>query len=57
MTKQFGTTLVVSTDTLRFAGIALPDIPAHRVEVRGKVQHIDVLAIDDPAILLLSEAL
>ena len=57
MTKQFGTTLVVSTDTLRYAGIALPDIPAHRVEVRGKVQHIDVLAIDDPGTLPVTDAL
>lgn len=57
LTKEFGCTLVVSVDTLRFAGIALPEIPVQRAEVRGKVQHIDVLATDDPAILLLSEAL
>ena len=52
MTKQFGATLVVSVDTLRLAGIAFPDIPAHRVDVRGKVQQIDVLAVEDPAVLL-----
>jgi adenylate cyclase len=53
LTKQFGRTLVVSLDTLRLAGAALPDIPVQRVEVRGKVQQIEVLAIDDPAALLL----
>jgi adenylate cyclase len=51
--KQFGTTLVVSADTLRFAGIELPDVPVHRVEVRGKRQQIDVLAVENPAGLLL----
>lgn len=57
LTKQYGTVLVVSADTLRLAGIALPDVPLHRAEVRGKVQQIEVLAIDDPASLLLrSEA-
>ena len=52
MTKQLGATLVVSLDTLRLAGLSLPDIPVHRVEVRGKVQQIDVLALDDPGALL-----
>jgi adenylate cyclase len=52
LTKQFGTTLVVSMDTLRFAGIAPPEVPLHWVEVRGKVQQIEVLAIEDPAALL-----
>ena len=54
LTKQFGATLVVSLDTLRFAGATLPDIPVRRVEVRGKVQQIDVLAIEDPGALLLT---
>jgi len=54
LTKQFGATLVVSVDTLRFAGIAAPGLPVHRVEVRGKTQQIDVLALDDPAALLLA---
>jgi adenylate cyclase len=53
LTKQYGTTLVVSADTLRLAGIALPDVPLHRAEVRGKVQQIEVLAIEDPGALLL----
>lgn len=56
LTKQFGTTLVVSADTLRHAGIALPDAPVHKVEVRGKAQQIEVLAIEDPAVLLLPPA-
>ncbi len=56
LTKQFGTTLVVSADTLRFAGIALPDVALHKVEVRGKAQQIEVLAIEDPASLLLPAA-
>jgi adenylate cyclase len=53
LTKEFRTTMVVSVDTLRYAGIALPEIPVHRVEVRGKVQQLEVLAVDDPAVLLL----
>jgi adenylate cyclase len=56
LTKQFGTTLVVSLDTLRAAGVALPDVPVHSVEVRGKVQQIQVLAIEDPGALLLAAA-
>jgi adenylate cyclase len=53
LTKEFRTTMAVSVDTLRYAGIALPEIPVHRVEVRGKVQQLEVLALDDPAVLLL----
>jgi adenylate cyclase len=53
LTKQYGTTLVVSADTLRLAGIALPDAPLHRADVRGKTQQIEVLAIEDPGTLLL----
>ena len=53
LTKQYGTTLVVSADTLRLAGIDLPDVPLHRAEVRGKAQLIEVLAIEDPGALLL----
>ena len=56
LSKQFAVTLVVSLDTLRYAGIALPEIPVHRVEVRGKVQQIEVLALEDPAALLLPPA-
>ncbi len=56
MTKQFGATLVVSLDTLRGGGIAAPDIPVHRVDVRGKVQQVEVLALEDPAALLLPAA-
>jgi adenylate cyclase len=56
LSKQFGVTLVVSLDTLRYAGIAAPEIPVHRVEVRGKVHQIEVLALEDPAALLLFAA-
>ena len=52
LTKDFGTLLVVSLDTLRYAGIAPPDVPVHHVEVRGRMQRLDVLALDDPAALL-----
>lgn len=52
LTKEFGTLLVVSLDTLRHAGIVPPEIPVRRVDVRGKRQSIDVLALDDPAALL-----
>ena len=56
LTKEFGTLLVVSLDTLRYAGIAPPEIPARRVDVRGKRQAIDVLALDDPGVLLIARA-
>ena len=52
LTKDFGTLLVISLDTLRYAGIAPPDVPVHHVEVRGRMQRLDVLALDDPAALL-----
>ena len=48
MTKQFDATLVVSMDTLRHAGLAPPaGLSAQRVDVRGKAQQIDVVAIAD----------
>ena len=53
LSKQFGCTLIVSVDTLRFAGIAPPDVGVRRVEVRGKVEQLEVLPIEDPATLLL----
>lgn len=53
LTKQYGCTLIVSVDTLRFAGIAAPEAGARRVDVRGKVEQIEVLTVDDPATLLL----
>jgi len=54
LTKQFGATLIVSLDTLRFAGLAASEFPVHRVEVRGKTQQLEVLALEDPAALPLS---
>ena len=45
--------MVVSVDTLRFAGIAPPEAGVRRVEVRGKTEQLDVLPIEDPAALLL----
>jgi adenylate cyclase len=53
LTKQFGATLLVSVDTLRLAGIAAPAFPVHRVEVRGKTQQLEVLALENPAALTL----
>jgi adenylate cyclase len=53
LSKQYGCTLVVSVDTLRFAGVAPPDVGVQRVEVRGRSGQIEVLPIDDPATLLL----
>ena len=53
LTKQYGCTLIVSVDTLRFAGITPPDTGVRRVEVRGKVEQLEVLPIEDPASLLL----
>ena len=53
LTKEYGCTLVVSLDTLRFAGITPPDVGVRRVEVRGRGGQIEVLAIDDPATLSL----
>jgi adenylate cyclase len=53
LSKQFGCTLVVSVDTLHFAGIALPDSGVRRVDVRGKVEQLEVLTLEDPAALIL----
>ena len=53
LSKQYGRTLVVSLDTLRFAGIAPPDSGVVRVDVRGRTGQLDVLPIEDPASLLL----
>jgi adenylate cyclase len=53
LAKQYGCTMVVSVDTLRFAGIAPPEVGVQRVEVRGKTEQLEVLPIDDPAALLL----
>lgn len=52
MTKEFGATLVISVDTLRLAGIEVHGLPVRRVDVRGKLHQIEVLALDDPAALL-----
>jgi len=52
LTKDFGCTLIVSLDALRFAGIAPPDVRVRRVEVRGRAGQLDVLPIEDPATLL-----
>jgi adenylate cyclase len=53
LAKQYGCTMVVSVDTLRFAGIAPPEVGVQRVEVRGKTEQLEVLPIEDPAALLL----
>jgi len=53
LAKQYSCTMVVSVDTLRFAGIALPEAGIRRVEVRGKTEQLDVVAVEDPATLLL----
>jgi adenylate cyclase len=52
LTKEFGCTLVVSLETLRFAGIAPPDVGVRRVEVRGRAGQLEVLPVEDPATLL-----
>ncbi|MND04047.1 hypothetical protein D3C83_241460 [compost metagenome] len=44
--------MLVSVDTLHFAGIAPPEVGVRRVEVRGKVEQLDVLPVDDPVSLL-----
>ena len=54
LTKQYGCTMIVSIDTLRYAGISPPDVGVLRVEVRGKAEQLEVLPIEDPAALLLS---
>ena len=53
LSKTFGCTLVVSVDTLRFAGIAPPDVGVQHVEVRGRLQQLEVLPVEDPGTLLL----
>ena len=54
LTKQYGCTMIVSVATLRYAGIAPPDVGVQHVEVRGKAEQLEVLPIADPAALLLS---
>ena len=44
--------VIVSLDTLRFAGISPPDVGVRRVEVRGRAGQLEVLPIEDPATLL-----
>ena len=51
LTKQYGCTMLVSVETLRIAGIPLPDIGVRRVEVRGRTEQLEVLPIEDPAAL------
>jgi adenylate cyclase len=51
LSKHYGCTLVVSLDTLRLAGIPIPDAQVHRARMRGKTQQIDVLAVEDPVLL------
>ncbi len=53
LSKQYNCTLIVSVDTLRFAGIASPETGVQRVEVRGKTELLEVLPVEDPATLLL----
>jgi adenylate cyclase len=52
LTKEFDTLLVASLETLRYAGIERAALPVHRVEVRGRTQPLEVVAIDEPAALL-----
>jgi adenylate cyclase len=52
LTKEYGCTLIVSLDTLRFAGIAPPEVGVRRIEVRGRAGELEVLPIEDPASLL-----
>jgi adenylate cyclase len=53
LTKQYGCTMLVSVDTLRLAGVAVPDVGVQRVEVRGRTGQLEALPIEDPAHLLL----
>ncbi len=52
LTKQYGCTMLVSVDTLRIAGIPVPDTGVRRVEVRGRIEQLEVLPVEDPAVLL-----
>src|SRR6185436_16839331 len=54
LTKDYGCTLVVSLDTLRFAGLAPPDVGVRQVEVRGRAGRLAVLPVEDPGTLLLA---
>jgi hypothetical protein len=46
----------VSVDALRLAGIPTSGLPVRRVEVRGKTQQLDVVALENPALLPLPGA-
>jgi hypothetical protein len=45
--------MLVSVDTLRLAGVSVPDVGVQRVEVRGRTGQLEALPIEDPAHLLL----
>jgi adenylate cyclase len=52
LSKQYDCTMVVSVDALRLAGLPVPDVGVRRVEVRGRIQQLEVLPVEDPASLL-----
>lgn len=51
LTKEFETRLVVSEIALRSAGLQCPELPRHRVHVRGRGEPLDIVVVDDPTVL------
>jgi adenylate cyclase len=51
MTKAYNCALVVSAETLAYAGLDARGAPLHHVRVRGRNERINVYAIADPRIL------
>jgi len=52
MTKAYGSTLVVSAEVLRQAGVEPGAASEHQVRVRGKTERLTVYAVQDPRALL-----
>jgi len=52
LTKQFDCAMLVSVDTLRYAGVAIPEVGVRRIELRGRTGQLDALPVEDPASLL-----
>jgi adenylate cyclase len=52
MTKAYRCVLVVSSETIRRAGLAAPAEGLHQVRVRGRTERVEVYAIEDPRTLV-----
>lgn len=52
LTKHYITNLVASEDVLINAGVSYEHLPKHTADVQGRGESVDILVIDEPALLL-----